>query len=57
MTFAIIEDNFLECGWVGDSRAILARRRSTRKIDPIEISKDHKPNNEGERLRIEKSGG
>ena len=47
-----------ECGWVGDSRSILGRKRTTsKKIEAIEITHDHKPNNEGEKQRIERAGG
>lgn len=44
---------------MGDSRAILGRKKShlSRKIDFLELSKDHKPDNPLERERIEKSGG
>ena len=54
------------CANVGDSRAILLERKIAfdektneivNKYDIIELSQDHKPNREGERERIEKSGG
>jgi len=53
----LIHDGIVECGWVGDSRAIVGRKRSPRKVEPIELSRDHKPDQEGEKIRIEQSGG
>lgn len=47
----IIGDRII-CANVGDSRAILSRRRS-----PICLSKDHKPNNPAEKNRILLAGG
>lgn len=35
----------------------MGRKRSTRKVDPVELSKDHKPDQEVERTRIELAGG
>jgi protein phosphatase 1G len=40
------------CANAGDSRAILCRAGK-----PVELSHDHKPNDEGERRRIEAVGG
>lgn len=46
------DDSSLYVGWVGDSRAMLAREGSI-----FQIVKSHKPNVESERERIERSGG
>jgi serine/threonine protein phosphatase PrpC len=66
---SIMEFNFLEngiCSNVGDSRAILVERKLIfeektnsilNKYEIIELSHDHKPNNKGEKERIEKCGG
>jgi serine/threonine protein phosphatase PrpC len=54
------------CSNVGDSRAILVERKLIfeektnsilNKYEIIELSHDHKPNNKGEKERIEKCGG
>ncbi|CAI5463070.1 unnamed protein product, partial [Closterium sp. Yama58-4] len=50
----------LAVAWVGDSRAVLARRREGGERDDlaaVRLSADHKPNNEEERARIEASEG
>ncbi|CAI7844460.1 unnamed protein product, partial [Closterium sp. NIES-54] len=50
----------LAVAWVGDSRAVLARRREGGERDDlmaVRLSADHKPNNEDERARIEASEG
>ena len=45
--------NFLICSNVGDSRAIMVKENN----EIIELSKDQKPDNEKEKIRIEKMGG
>jgi serine/threonine protein phosphatase PrpC len=40
------------CVNLGDSRAILSKSGQV-----VELSKDHKPNNEDEKARIKKAGG
>ena len=56
----------LICANVGDSRSILLERKFTfdektneitNKYEIIELSRDHKPNLEGEKERIERAGG
>ncbi|GJP52720.1 hypothetical protein CLOM_g11809 [Closterium sp. NIES-68] len=50
----------LAVAWVGDSRAVLARRREGGERDDlmaVRLSADHKPDNEQERARIEASEG
>ncbi|CAI5492095.1 unnamed protein product [Closterium sp. Naga37s-1] len=50
----------LAVAWVGDSRAVLARRREGGERDDlmaVRLSADHKPNNDEERARIEASEG
>lgn len=53
-TFSVIVilDNCVFCGNVGDSRAIMLRGDSV-----IQLSEDHKPENETEKLRIESKNG
>jgi len=43
-------------GNAGDSRAVLAARKGD-KLQAIEMSIDHKPDNPSEKARIEKAGG
>ena len=45
--------NFLICSNVGDSRAIMVKENN----EIIELSKDQKPDDEKEKIRIEKMGG
>eukprot|EP00914_Ancora_sagittata_P022422 GHVO01044611.1.p1 GENE.GHVO01044611.1~~GHVO01044611.1.p1 ORF type:complete len:524 (-),score=62.65 GHVO01044611.1:228-1799(-) len=42
---------------VGDSRAVLGRLDDDDKIEAIDLTEDHKPNNEAEKARIHASGG
>ena len=44
------------CTNAGDSRCVLGVRDGT-KLKAVEMSFDHKPDNEGEKRRIEKAGG
>jgi serine/threonine protein phosphatase PrpC len=41
----------------GDSRCVLGYRESSGRLKAVEMSYDHKPDNEGEKRRIEKAGG
>ena len=46
--------------WVanaGDSRAVIGKKRSDGKYEALAMSEDHKPDNEGEKKRIEEAGG
>lgn len=46
--------------WVanaGDSRAVIGKKRSDGKYEAFAMSEDHKPDNEGEKKRIEEAGG
>ena len=52
----MISDKKVYCASVGDSRAVLARKAGTPN-DVVTLAYDHKPENEGERARIEKAGG
>lgn len=47
----VIGDRLI-CANIGDSRAVLSRGRS-----PVLLSKDHKPDDPGEKKRIESAGG
>jgi len=50
----LIVDDICYVANVGDSRAIMSCNRGTKVID---LSKDHKPDEESEKERIEKNGG
>ena len=41
----------------GDSRAVLGMKSSSGKYVALEMSEDHKPDNAGEKARIERAGG
>ena len=49
---ALIAGNQIICANSGDSRCVLARGATA-----VNMSEDHKPDNEGERKRIEAAGG
>ena len=49
---AVIRDNTLTVANAGDSRAVLCRRG-----EAIPLSRDHKPQDEDERARIQNAGG
>lgn len=51
---AMIEEEHIYVGNVGDSRAVLIRKNEK---EPVELSRDHKPNRPDERNRIEGAGG
>lgn len=58
LTLVTIKDKKIECGWVGDSRAVLGRRNQQKKFtEAVDLSVDHKPKNEIEKQRIEACGG
>ena len=56
-TLLNIRGSKLYVGHVGDSRAVLGRRLSSNKLISVDLTVDHKPDIEGERIRIENSGG
>lgn len=49
---ALIANNKIYCANAGDSRCVLARGSKA-----VEMSEDHKPDNDGEKRRIEAAGG
>jgi len=54
----LIRDNTLTISNVGDSRAVLARRRkNSSALTPINLSIDQNPDSPGEQDRIERCGG
>ncbi|CAD8086980.1 unnamed protein product [Paramecium primaurelia] len=55
LTVILVKEHTIQCGWFGNSRAILVRRNQNLSI--IELSIDHKPNLESERQRLESCGG
>ncbi|CAD8095200.1 unnamed protein product [Paramecium sonneborni] len=57
LTLILLKETNIQCGWVGDSRAILVRKNQNQNQSIIELSIDHKPHQEGERQRIEQCGG
>ena len=52
----IVTDQKIICGNLGDSRAVLAKMVDG-KLTAINLSEDHKPENEEEKRRIEDAGG
>ncbi|KAN0023944.1 hypothetical protein ACTFIV_008335 [Dictyostelium citrinum] len=57
-TLAIIKDNHIRVGWVGDSMAVLFKQSTSgRDYTPIQLSNDHKPENPQEKKRIITTGG
>ncbi|KAM9993531.1 hypothetical protein ACTFIZ_011488 [Dictyostelium cf. discoideum] len=57
-TLAIIRDNHIRVGWVGDSMAVLFKQSANGKdYTPIQLSNDHKPENPLEKKRIITTGG
>ncbi|KAK3280234.1 hypothetical protein CYMTET_11918 [Cymbomonas tetramitiformis] len=56
-TICLLEANKLHCSWVGDSRAVMAQRTSEGKLEVVDLSIDHKPEDPEERKRIERKGG
>lgn len=55
-TSALITPNEIIVANSGDSRIVLAVRKGD-KYQAIEMSEDHKPDNKGEKARIERAGG
>lgn len=49
--------NIIYCANVGDSRCVLGRLEKDKKIQPLSISRDHKPSDSDEKERILNSGG
>lgn len=49
---ALITNDTIYCANSGDSRCVLSRKGSA-----VELSEDHKPDNAGERARIQNAGG
>jgi hypothetical protein len=56
LTASVLQGNKLTTAWVGDSRAMLARREGS-GIKAYDITVDHKPTLPEERRRILESGG
>eukprot|EP00746_Dinoflagellata_sp_MGD_P022839 gnl/MRDRNA2_/MRDRNA2_153461_c0_seq1.p1 gnl/MRDRNA2_/MRDRNA2_153461_c0~~gnl/MRDRNA2_/MRDRNA2_153461_c0_seq1.p1 ORF type:complete len:338 (+),score=55.90 gnl/MRDRNA2_/MRDRNA2_153461_c0_seq1:72-1016(+) len=57
-TMVIRHNNELHCAHVGDSRAVLAEEGdSPKQYQAVELTRDHKPEDETERKRIEACGG
>ncbi|EGC37248.1 hypothetical protein DICPUDRAFT_94116 [Dictyostelium purpureum] len=57
-TLAIIDNDQIKVGWVGDSMAVLFRSFNNGKdYTPIQLSNDHKPENSQEKKRITSTGG
>ncbi|KAF4669131.1 hypothetical protein FOZ61_004967 [Perkinsus olseni] len=62
-TIVVRRNGFLNCAWVGDSRAVLATIRTPDKghgptrLVAVDLSRDHKPELPEERARIEAQGG
>lgn len=56
-TLIQIENGILFCSNVGDSKALLATRNLNNQLECLELTFDHKPENESERLRVMKEGG
>jgi serine/threonine protein phosphatase PrpC len=49
--------NIIYCANVGDSRCVLGRYEKDKKLQPLSISRDHKPSEPEEKERILSSGG
>jgi len=56
-TMAMHRDGALYIGHVGDSRAVLAKRRCGGELRAEDLTEDHKPTCESERRRIQAAGG
>jgi serine/threonine protein phosphatase PrpC len=54
---ALLEDAVLYTANVGDSRAILCRKKGANSWEVSDVTRDHKPSLEHERSRIVKAGG
>mmetsp|Transcript_73821 Transcript_73821/g.213853 ORF Transcript_73821/g.213853 Transcript_73821/m.213853 type:complete len:376 (+) Transcript_73821:159-1286(+) len=55
-TVALARDGMFHLAHVGDSRAVLARRRGN-ELQAEDLTEDHKPTRERERRRIQAAGG
>lgn len=51
-----VTEDTVTSAWLGDSRAVMARY-DNKQLSLVELSKDHKPEEPGERKRITKLGG
>lgn len=49
--------NVLFCANVGDSRCVIGRYDNEKRIKPLQISRDHKPDDPEEKVRILQNGG
>lgn len=56
-TLVQIQNGILYCSNVGDSKALLATRNTNNQLQGVELTFDHKPDDESERQRIIKNGG
>jgi serine/threonine protein phosphatase PrpC len=56
LNIVLIVNNLVYCANVGDSRAVLAKKRP-KEWEAVALSKDHKPDVNEEKIRIESSGG
>lgn len=54
---ALITPNNIYVVNAGDSRAVFGVKGPSGKYNAIEMSEDHKPDNSGEKARIERAGG
>lgn len=57
LVFGVLVGRKLFIGNIGDSRAVMARRGKTGKLEVIPLSKDHKPDDPEESARIKAKGG
>ena len=53
----VIRDGLVQIGNCGDSRAVLGRRTASGGYSAIPLSRDHKPDRQDERKRIQEQGG
>merc|ERR1712130_620181 len=56
LVFGLLINKTLWVGNVGDSRAVMARKKNGRMV-PVELSRDHKPEDPTEKKRILSLGG
>lgn len=56
-TLVVHRDNTLYVAHVGDSRAVIGRKREDGTIQAMNLTSDHKPKREDEKRRIESMGG
>ena len=53
----VIKGNHITIGNCGDSRAVLGRKSGTDSYTAIALSRDHKPDRQDEKRRIQEAGG